>query len=211
MAWRVYKKCCRDTDKNTFQTLAKLVRARLDAHRKEREERILKSASIQQFYAYVRGHLNPATQLGHIRTADGCLSTNDREKAEAFSNYFNIMFTADDDNCPAFASRTTANMNLPLFKTDEIRAALLASKSSSSCGPDGCPTKILKLFPELSLPLTDVFNMSLKQKRIPLVWKQANVIPIFKGKGYKMEIENYRPISLTNVFCKLLESFIQKK
>ena len=94
-------------------------------------------------------YLNPATQLGHIRTADGCLFSNDREKAEAFNNYFHSVFTADDDNCPAFASRITANMNLPLFKPDEIRAALLASKSSSSCGPDGCPYKILKLFPEL--------------------------------------------------------------
>ena len=52
-AWRVYKKFRRDTDKNTFRTLAKLVRVRFDAYRKEREERILKSASIQQFYAYV--------------------------------------------------------------------------------------------------------------------------------------------------------------
>ena len=137
--------------------------------------------------------------------------THSHTHTHTHTHYFHSVFTADDDNCPAFASRTTANMNLPLFKPDDIRAALLASKSSSSYGLDGCPTKILKLFPELSLPLTDIFNTSLKQERIPLTWKQANVIPIFKGNGSKMEIENYRPISLTNVFCKLLESLIRKK
>ena len=129
-------------------------------------------------------------QLGHIRTAEGCLLTNDCEKAEAFNNYFHSAFTAVDYNCPAFASCTTANMNLPLFKPDEIRAALLASKSSSSCGPDGCPTKILKLFPELSLPLTDIFNMSLKQERIPLVYRNRPMLyPFLREKGPKWKLK----------------------
>jgi hypothetical protein len=173
VAWRIYKKFRRETDKNTFRALAKLVRVRIDAHRKEREERILKSASIQQFYAYVRGHINSSTQIGPIHAANGAILTSDSEKAEAFNRFFHSVFTEDDANCPDFACRTTTNMNMPHFTPDEIRAALAALKNSSSCGPDGCPTKILKLFPELSLPLTDIFNMSMKQQRIPMAWKQT--------------------------------------
>jgi hypothetical protein len=102
-------------------------------------------------------------------------------------------------------------MSLPVFSSDEVRHALLSSKNSSSCGPDGCPAKLLKLFPELCVPLTNIFNMSVQQQAIPDAWKLANVVPIYKGKGSKLDVTNYRPISLTNVFCKLMESLIRKK
>ena len=51
--------------------------------------------------------------------------------------------------------------------------------SSSSCGHDGCSSSFLKLFPELSVPLAQIFNMSLRQHCVPKSWKLANVIPIY--------------------------------
>lgn len=41
-------------------------------------------------------------------------------------------------------------------------------------------------------------------------WKRANVTPIFK-KGAKSDPGNYRPVSLTSVSCKILESIIKDK
>jgi len=43
-----------------------------------------------------------------------------------------------------------------------------------------------------------------------LGWKTANVCPIFK-KGTKGDPGNYRPVSLTSVTCRLLESIIKDK
>ena len=43
---------------------------------------------------------------------------------------------------------------------------------------------------------------------IPLDWKKAYVSPIYK-KGARNRAENYRPISLTCILCKLMESFIK--
>ena len=60
---------------------------------------------------------------------------------------------------------------------------------------------------EISLPLTTIFNKSLEEGTIPLEWKIAEVSAIFK-KGNKTEPGNYRPVSLTSISCKLLESFI---
>jgi len=43
---------------------------------------------------------------------------------------------------------------------------------------------------------------------LPVDWKLATVVPIFK-KGSKHEASNYRPVSLTAVPCKVLESIIK--
>ena len=45
---------------------------------------------------------------------------------------------------------------------------------------------------------------------IPTEWKSANVSPIYK-KGSKNKAENYRPISLTSIICKIMESFIKER
>jgi hypothetical protein len=52
-----------------------------------------------------------------------------------------------------------------------------------------------------------LFNESLSTAIIPDEWKLANVSPIFK-KGCKQSLENYRPISLTSIVGKLLESIV---
>ena len=61
---------------------------------------------------------------------------------------------------------------------------------------------------KISKPLAHVFNMSLQEGIVPLEWKEANIIPLLK-KGSRNKSVNYRPVSLTSVICKLLESIIR--
>ena len=44
----------------------------------------------------------------------------------------------------------------------------------------------------------------------PRDWKTAIVVPIFK-KGAREDPANYRPVSLTSVPCKIMESLIKDK
>ncbi|XP_059571254.1 uncharacterized protein LOC132244194 isoform X1 [Alligator mississippiensis] len=44
---------------------------------------------------------------------------------------------------------------------------------------------------------------------MPEDWKKANVVPIFK-KGRKVDLANYRPISLTSILGKVLEKIIKE-
>ena len=53
-----------------------------------------------------------------------------------------------------------------------------------------------------------MFNLSLEEGIVPLEWKEANIIPLFK-KGSRNKSENYTPVSLTSVICKLLERLIK--
>jgi hypothetical protein len=70
-------------------------------------------------------------------------------------------------------------------------------------GPDKLISKVLKTNCDQILePLTKILQTSFLTGRLPKLWRQAIVTPIFK-KGDKLDVSNYRPISLTCLVCKL--------
>ena len=58
------------------------------------------------------------------------------------------------------------------------------------------------------MPLHMIFETSYTIGLISREWKFANTIPIYK-KGSKADASNYRPVSLTNVICKVMELIIR--
>ena len=69
-------------------------------------------------------------------------------------------------------------------------------------------TEIRKSKRTFETPLAKVFNLSLEEGTVPSEWKEANITRLFK-KGSRNKPENYRPVSLTSVVCKLLEILIR--
>ena len=72
------------------------------------------------------------------------------------------------------------------------------------------PTNLIvlqTLHAELAPILQVIFQKSLDSGKLPHIWKEANVSSIFK-KGDKSDPANYHPISLTCVFCKVLEHIV---
>jgi len=55
-----------------------------------------------------------------------------------------------------------------------------------------------------------MFESSFNAKELPLEWKYANIIPLHKN-GPRTEVGNYRPVSLTNIVCKLTEREYNKR
>ena len=75
----------------------------------------------------------------------------------------------------------------------------------------GISPKFIKLSAlELHLKLTQLFNLSFKLGKFPNLLKLAKIIPIFKA-GSKMEMGNYRPISLLPIFGKILEKLMHSR
>ena len=76
---------------------------------------------------------------------------------------------------------------------------------------DGIPPKLLmETVEQISISLARVFNLSLKDGVVPFEGKEANIIPLFK-KGSRNKSDNYRPMSLKSVICKLLQRLIKDK
>ena len=97
-----------------------------------------------------------------------------------------------------------------LFVTPEMIAKKIKKmKDNKSPGVGGIPPKLLKeIVEQISTPLAKLFNLSLEEGIVPSEWKEANIMQLFK-KELRNKPENYRPVSLTSVVCKLLETLIR--
>jgi len=79
------------------------------------------------------------------------------------------------------------------------------------CKTGTSPQTFLKQFiSQLLLPLTEIFKYLRHLGHMPSQWKTASITPVFKN-GLSSEVSNYRPISLTSIFCKLFERLMQNK
>ena len=76
----------------------------------------------------------------------------------------------------------------------------------------GMDNKLLYISADIIAPLlTQFFNMSILTGTIPKDWKFARVTPVFKGKGDKLNKNNYRPISVISHIAKIFEREIQSQ
>ena len=69
----------------------------------------------------------------------------------------------------------------PQIHVWEMYRELSKLTSKKSAGPDGLPGKIIKEFAcELSIPVADILNTSLREGYVPQIFKDATVVPIPK-------------------------------
>ena len=100
--------------------------------------------------------------------------------------------------------------NQPLLKhvtisTSGIEKLLRNLDPTKAPGPDRISPRILReVATEIAPALSHLFQVSLDTGAVPEDWKNAHVSPVFK-KGERYKAENYRPISLTSIPCKILE------
>jgi hypothetical protein len=81
-------------------------------------------------------------------------------------------------------------------------------KPKTSSGFDEISAKLVKMCKnELSPPLTNIVNKSLKQGIFPSILKLSKVYPKYK-KGSTTDTSSYRPISLIPTFSKIFEKIV---
>lgn len=162
------------------------------------------------FWKYVNKLLKRSTGVANLIKPDKSFTKNDNEKANVLNDFFSSVFTKEDiNNIPKIENKSKNNFLSDIILTKEsVKNKLKNLKTNKAMGPDGIPAIILKeLCEELCLPLSIIFNKSISTGEVPKEWKVAEVTAIFK-KGNKQEPGNYRPVSLTSISCKILESIV---
>ena len=140
---------------------------------------------------------------------DGPLHVDPKSKANALNRQFTSVFSKDDGSAPPDLgpSNYPAMESISVSQNGVIKL-LRNLKPFTASGPDGIPAKLLKeIAEEVSPAITLLLQSSINQGRVPLQWKKAHVVPIFK-KGSRSDAAYYWPISLTSILCKLCEHII---
>ena len=206
--WHVYKSSLLQTDYDIFKSV-------LNEFSDAKNEAVLKyenniiagrDRNPKKYYNYI----SKRKKYGCNKIAlkhDDCIENDDKKCADIMNEYFGSVFTRGESNIPVFEPDEPVN-NMPeiTITTDQVKQKLLELDIHKAAGPDGIPGSILKKFPDLfSHILTKIFKISYETGIVPKKMKTANVVPLFK-KGDRMLPSNYRPVSLTPIIAKVLES-----
>lgn len=146
-----------------------------------------------------------------ILDADGSLKTLPAEKAEIFAHHF-ASISSDPPSIPVHSyPQPVSTFNLPLITTRSVRRALSDLDTSKPPGPDGIPPILFRnCAPELAPVISKLFRLSLSSGTFPSTWKSSHILPIPKF-GSLSNPNNYRPISITPILSKVLETLLSKQ
>ena len=164
-------------------------------------------------FSYVKSKQVVKDQIRLLHSKDGNALTEMQDIANELNNHFSSVFAADTDSTnPRLQTRINTScgqISESMLSDELIKKRLHRIDGNKSSGPDGVHPLILKHCAEsLATPLSIIFNKSASDATIPRQWKIANVTPLFK-KGNRSDAGNYRPVSLTSIPCKIMESIIR--
>ena len=203
--WRAYCK-----QRNKVRTLTRNIK-------KQKEKNVAYDAKInpKKFWKYVGSKMKvkPGIPQLHTNNTDHSLivTTNDYEKAEMLQAHFTSVFTHEPDGeIPLAPDHIVSSLLEDLVITEDmILKKLLHLNISKSPGPDQIHPVVLRaVAASLVKPLCTIFSTSIRSGKLPIDWKKAHVAAVFK-KGDRGSPNNYRPISLTSIICKVLESILR--
>ena len=95
---------------------------------------------------------------------------------------------------------------------EDVDYALSRTGGGKAAGADGIGAEAYKLGGKpIRRVLASFFTLCGKTQLTPSAWSESIIIPIFKNKGDKTDIANYRPIALTIVAKRIFEKIIDSK
>jgi hypothetical protein len=186
-------------------------KAALKSHFDKLESNVINSGNVRTFFSFANKNLkNRSSHIGPIKRNDNSLTVDPFEKCSLFNDYFCGVFTVDNRVVPEFPDRVKENegINTVPFPVSVVAKKLRHLPDKFSRTPDGIPAYYWKRVSEsVACVLCRIFELSMESGSLPSVWKDALVCPIFK-KGLSSAPGNYRPVSLTCICCKIMESVI---
>ena len=211
-AWRTARLYRNKETLARYEQLERDVKTKIRKAKRNMEKELSKSTDKNgnKFRNYIKSKTKVKTSLGPLKNAEGTLTAEDKEMASILKNFFSGVFSEEDlDHMTVKQRETEKELEMVCIDTKKIAQKIKKLRGDSAAGPDNINPGMLKeLGQELAEPLSRIFYRSLNEGEVPEDWKTANVTPIYK-KGAKSDPGNYRPVSLTSVPCRILESIIK--
>ena len=157
-------------------------------------------------------------KINELKTNNKIINDNPT-LANTFNNFFvnvgsEVNKVIPNTNVPPTSylkNRVEPNFLINKTSIVEVMTIILKLDDTKSPGPDDIPIKLLKIAAHIIVPhLVSIINTSFLTGTFPDRLKLAKVIPIFKA-GSKLDVNNYRPISLLSVFSKIIEKIMHSR
>ena len=139
--------------------------------------------------------------------------TSDDSIVNAFSLFFKSVFIQYDTNyTPSYCSTSEIPVfRMPKISSDDVRNILRSLEPTTATGSDNIPAIFfIRCADHISKPIADLYNLSVANGEYPSMLKRDNVLPIYKRKGSKNDVECYRGISLQPIIAKVFEGFVNR-
>ena len=183
------------------------------------EKKLVKGlrANTKPFFRYLRSKNKVKKTVSELDEKSGERTKTPADTAEILSQFFQSVFQPETygpllENCYQSTNSLKSIMEKLVIQPDKVKKLLSVLNQNKSMGPDNLHPKLLKFLAENSdfvNAITALLNKCIEQECIPAVWKNAVVIPLHK-KGSVHLAENYRPVSLTCILCKLYETLLRE-
>jgi hypothetical protein len=210
---KLYKKYRKDNNQMNYtrfrcqaEVVNNLVIESKNKHREQLCEKLTTHSTGKNYWFVIKKLLG--TKFSYVIPSlenNGVVAMNDVEKATMFLEHFVGKFQHRHDinnlpNCPIKTRSVVNIVNIDRFMVHRILMDLDISKSN---GDDNISNRMLKLASEsIDSPLHLLFNKILE------CWKCGTLVPIFKNKGSRNSVKNYRPVTLLNTIPKIFERII---
>ena len=137
---------------------------------------------------YMKTKTGIAPLLSDPKDADS-MKFSDTEKAEILLKQFSSVFTQErNGEIPRIPTRTQTNISDLEITIQMVLEELKGLNQYKSCGPDELhPRLLIELAELIALPVTLLFNITMKHGTLPDDWRRAFVSPIYK-KGSRQKI-----------------------
>jgi hypothetical protein len=199
-----------------YKACEKEVRNKIRNAKRKFEREIAKGcgseqASKKRFFSYIKRKTKSRPGIGPLKDGSGRVVQEDGEMAKLLNSFFSSVFTREDTTNVPEPEDTGCRDELRSIKITAraVKEKINKLRVDSAAGPDGIgPLLLKKLADTVAAPLAKIMQASLNDGTVPDDWRNANVTPIFK-KGRKSDPGNYRPVSLTSVSCRLMESIMK--
>ena len=151
---------------------------------------------------------NSGSLLWNAYKEEFCFRLRNREIKEGLEDYQ----TALELSVSLYLEHAATVKSQDNFTIEELIEIIEKLARKKAPGLDGITTELLKAAGTgLLQALVDVFNYMKNNNVVPHQWEEVVVTTIYKGKGKKKELVNYRGIFLTSVLCKIFEKLIQTR
>ncbi|GFQ75972.1 retrovirus-related Pol polyprotein from type-1 retrotransposable element R2 [Trichonephila clavata] len=155
---------------------------------------LLDPQAVQRCYGWNRRKL-----IRHLTEANSHRCNLPRE---TISRHFQTVWQAPSEELLSEETERPDRPPIVHTLTPKFVSECLQSAENSAPGPDGIMYKHWREIDPGSTVLCAIFNICIKLKKVPPTWKTASTVLIHK-KGAVENIDNWRPIALSNTIYKL--------